>query len=84
MWPQMIDEMFWPFATKEVSERLNRLQMDTPGRTPESIIHGIDVEEIPVKSFHTLFCQVYVLDARLYSVGGSGPPKLEPRSGIGM
>ena len=23
MWPQMIDDMFWPFAMKAVSERLN-------------------------------------------------------------
>ena len=84
MWPQMVDEMFWPFALKAVAERLNTLQIDSLGRTPESILHGIDVDDIPVKSFHTLFCPVYVLDARLQSAGGAGPPKWEPRSRIGV
>ena len=80
----MIDDMFWPFAMKAVAERLNSLQVDTQGRTPESILHDIKVEEIPVKSFHTLFCPTYVLDARLQSAGGAGPPKWEPRSRIGV
>ena len=50
MWPQMIDEMMWPFAMKAVAERLNSLQVNTLGQTPESILHGIDIENIPVKS----------------------------------
>jgi len=37
-----------------------------------------------VKYFHTLFCPVYVLDSRLHSAGGPGPPKWEPRSRIGV
>ena len=41
MWPNMIDEMFWPFAIKAAAERLNRLQVDLNGQTPESILHGI-------------------------------------------
>ena len=44
MWPQMIDEMFWPFTMKAVAERLNSFQVDTQGRTPESILHDIKVE----------------------------------------
>ena len=84
MWLQMIDDMFWPFAMKAVAERLNSLQVDTQGRTPGSIFHDIKVEEIPVKSFHTLFCTTYVIDARLQSAGGAGPPKWEPRSRIGV
>ena len=74
MWPQMIDNMFWPFAIKAVAEQLSSLQVDTQGQTPESILHDIKVEEIPVKSFHKLFCPTYVLDARLQSAGGVGPP----------
>ena len=80
MWHQMIDDMFWPFAMKAVAERLNTLQIDTLGRTPEYILHGIEVQEIPVKFYHTLFCTTYVLYARLQSAGGAGPPKWEPRS----
>ena len=33
-WPNMIDEMFWPFETKAVAERLNSLQVDLAGQTP--------------------------------------------------
>ena len=49
MWPHMIDGMFWPFEMKAVSERLNNFQMYTMGITPESILNGIDVKDIPMK-----------------------------------
>ena len=42
------------------------------------------MEYIAVKSFHTLFSPIYVLDDRLQNYGGSGPPKWEPRSHIGV
>ena len=64
---------------KAVAERHNKMQIDMMGRTPESILYNVDIEDIPVKSYHTLFCPVYVLDARLQSAGGAGPPKWEPR-----
>ena len=48
------------------------------------MLHGVAVEDLPVKSYHTLFCPVYVLDARLQTAGGPGPPKWEPRSRIGV
>jgi len=83
-WPQMIDIMFSPFAMKAMVERLNTLHIDNDGQTPESLMYGIDLESIPVRTFHTLFCPVYVLDHRLQSAGGPGPPKWEPRSRIGV
>ena len=58
--------------------------MYTLGRTPESILHSIDTEDIPVKLFHTLFFPGYFLDARLHSAGRYGPPKWEARSRIVM
>ena len=82
MWPNVIDELLWPFAIKDVAERLNRLQVDLIGQTPESILHGVVTEDIPVKSYHTLLCPTYVLDARLHSSGGAVPPKWEQRSRI--
>ena len=82
MWPIMIDEMFWPFAIKAVDERLNSLQVDLIGQTPESILLGVEIEEMPVKSYHTLFFPKNVLDAHLQSSGGAGPPKWESRSWI--
>ena len=78
MWPQMIDSMFWPFAFIAMAERMNNLQVNLDGTTPESIMHGVDAKEIPVKSYHTLFCPIYVLGSRLQPAGGPGPPKWEP------
>ena len=46
MWPQMIDEMFWPFSMKAIAERLNILKIYHKGRTPESILHGVNLEDI--------------------------------------
>ena len=83
MWPQMIDTMFWPFAFKDAAERHNQLSLTAEGQTPLSILHDVPVENIPVKTFHTLFCPVCVLDSRSQSAGGPGPPKWEPRSCIG-
>ena len=74
MWPNMIDEMFWTFAIKPVAESLNSLQVDLTGQTPESIPHGAEIEDITVKTYHTLFLPTYVLEARLQSSGGAGPP----------
>ena len=82
MWPNMIDEIFWSLAIKAVAEILNSLQVDLTVQTPESILHGIEIEYMPVKSYHTLFYPTYVLDARLQSSGGAGPPKWEPHSRI--
>ena len=69
---------------KTVAERLNRLQMDTLVRTPESILHQIEVKEIPMKSFHTLFWPAYVIDAHLQSNEKAGPPKWELYYRIGV
>ena len=67
MWPKMKDEIFWPFAIKAVAERHSSLHIDCKGQTPSSIFHGVDLEDIPVKSFYNLFCLIYALDARLQS-----------------
>jgi hypothetical protein len=88
MWPSIITSMFWPFALKamaeRLAERLNKLHIHIDGSTPESKLYGMDPDDIPVGTFHTLFCPVYVLDSRLHSAGGIGPPKWEPRSRIGV
>ena len=47
---------------KAMAERMNSLHVNSEGQTPESIMYGNDLETIPVKNFHTLFCPVYVLD----------------------
>ena len=50
MWPQIINEMFWTFVIKYFAERHNSLKIGTLGKTPESILYGFKVEDIPVKS----------------------------------
>ena len=72
----MIDEMFWPFAMKAIVEGLNSLQIYHQGRTPESILHGVNMENVLVKSFHTLFSPIYVLEARLQKLWRSRSTKM--------
>ena len=84
MWPQMIDKMFWTFAIKTVTERHNSLQVYHKRRTPSSILHGVDLEDILVKSLHIIYFPIYALNARLQSAEGAGQPKWEPRSHIGV
>ena len=79
MWHQTIDEIFLQFSIKIMVERLNSLQINLKGRTPESIFNGVEVEVILVKYYHTLFFPIYVLNVRLQSAGYAGPPKWEPR-----
>ena len=69
---------------KSVAKRHNKMQIDVMGRTPEYILHNVKIEDIPVKSYHTLFCPTYLLDACLQNSGGAVPPKWEPRSHIGV
>ena len=78
----MIDTMFWPFAFKAAAERHNQLSLTATGQTPFSILRDVLVENIPVRTFHSLFCLVYVLDSRSQSATGPGPPKWEPCSRI--
>ena len=84
MWSQMIDKLFWTFSMKAIAESLNILQIYHKGRTPEYIIHLFKVEDIPVKSFHTLLSPIYVLDDGLQNSEGAGLTKLEPCSHIGV
>jgi hypothetical protein len=79
MWPEMISTYFWPFAMKAAAECHNKLAVDADGNTPESRLYGITPEAHAVKSFHPLFCPVFILDHRLHSAGGS-IPKWQPRA----
>jgi hypothetical protein len=82
MWPQMVDQMFWPFAIKAAAERMTTLHIDTDGHISESKFYGVNIENTPVKTFHTLFCPCFVLDSRLHNAGSIGPSKWELRSNI--
>ena len=64
-WPQMIDSMFWPFEMKAAAERHNTLSVNSNNKTPSSILYNVEIETIPVKSFHTLFFLSMYLTADL-------------------
>jgi hypothetical protein len=78
----MVVQIIWPFPIKAAAERLNSLHIDTDGHTPESKFYGVNIENIPVIIFHTMFCPCYLLDIRLHNVDSIGSPKWEPRSNI--
>ena len=42
--------MFWIFAMKYVAKRHNKMQIDVMEKTPESILHNVQIEGIPLKS----------------------------------
>ena len=65
-------------------ERHNTLSVNARNQTPSSILHAVEIEDIPVKTFHTIFCPVYVLDRKAQGIVGPGPPKWGPRSCIGV
>ena len=67
--------MLWPLAFMAIAERLNTLQVTIDGSTHESILFGTEVDNIPVKTFHTMFSPIYILDSRLQSAGSAGPQK---------
>ncbi len=55
--------MFWPIAIKAAAERMNSLHIDTEVHTPESKFCGVNIEHIPVKPFHTMFCPCWTVDS---------------------
>jgi hypothetical protein len=40
MWPQMIDQMFWPFEIKATAKRINSPHINTEDNIPESHLNS--------------------------------------------
>ena len=53
IWPQRIDQMFYPLSFKAIAERFNTLQVNIDGSNSESILYGTEIDNISVKNFHT-------------------------------
>ena len=83
-WPEYITTMFWPFALVADADRMNNLHVDMHGQTPEMKFSNTIGSSTRLSHFHTFGCPVYILDARLQSVGGGGPPKCYPRACLGI
>jgi hypothetical protein len=82
VWPQIVDQMVWSFAIKAAAERMSSLYIDTDSHTPESKFYSVDIENIPVKTFCTMFCPCYILDSKLHNAGSIGLQKWELGSNI--
>ena len=76
--------MFWPFALVAAADRMKNLHVDMHGQTPEMKFLKTIGSSTRLSHFHMFGCPVYILDARLQSVGGGGPPKWDPRSCLGI
>ena len=62
------------------TDRMNNLLVDMYGQTPVMKFSKTIGSSTRLSHFHTFGCPVYILDARLQSVGGGGPPKWDPRA----
>ena len=76
--------MFLPFNLVVAADRMNNLHVDMHGQTPEMMFSNTIGSSTSLSHFHTFGCPVYILDARLQSVGGVGPPKWDPRARLGI
>ena len=76
--------MLWPFALVASSDRMNNLHVDMNGKTPEMKFSDTIGSTTRLSNFHTFGFPIYILDARLQSVGGGGPPKWDPQARLGI
>ena len=76
--------MFWTFALVSAADRMNNIHVDMHGQTPEMKFSNTIGSSTRLIHFHTFGCPVYIMDARLQSVGGGGPPKWDPRARLGI
>lgn len=84
MWPEYITSMMWPLALLSAADRLNNLHIDLNGETPEMKFSQVSGNSTRLANFHPFGCPCYILDARLQSAGGGGPPKWDPRARLGI
>ena len=73
--PEYITTMVWPYALVASTDRMNNLHVDMNGKTPEMKFSNTIGSSTCLSNFHTFGCPVYILDFRLQSAGGAGPPK---------
>ena len=82
-WPEYITTMLWPFALKAAQDRINQLNMNLDGKTPDMRFSGVAAHYINLKDFHTFGCPCYVLDSHLQK-NSKGVPKWKPRARVGI
>ena len=83
LWPEYITTMMWPLALKAAQDRLNQLNVDLNGSTPDMRYSGVSALTLRLRDFHTWGCPCYVLDSRLQT-NPKGVSKWEPRARLGI
>ena len=83
-WPEYITTMFCPFDLVAAANRMKNLHVDMHGQNPVMNFSKTIGSSTRLIHFHTFVCPLYILDARLQSVGGGGPPKWDPRARLGI
>ena len=83
-WPEYTTTMFWPFSLVAAADIMNNLHVDMHGQTLEMKFSNNIGSSTRLIRFHKFGWPVYILDARLQSVGGGGPPKWDPRAHFGI
>ena len=82
-WPEYISTMLCPFALKAAQDRLNQLNINLEGTTPDMIFSGVAAATLRLRNFHTFGCPCYIFDSRLQT-NLKGVPKWEPRARLGI
>ena len=75
--------MLWPFALKAAQDRLNQINVNLDGKTPDMIFSGVAAKNLRLRDFHTFGCPCYVLNSCLQT-NPKGAPKWDPRSRSGI
>ena len=75
--------MLWPFALKAAQDRINQLNVNLEGTTPDMRFSGVTAASLRLRDFHTFGCPCYILDSRLQT-DSKGVPKWEPRARLGI
>ena len=83
LWPEYITTMLWPYALKAAQDRINQLNIDLHGKTPDMKFSGVASTNLRMRDFHTWGCPCYILDSRLQT-DPKGVPKWEPRARVGI
>ena len=77
-WSEYITTTSWTFDLVASADRMNNLHVEMNGKTPEMKISDTIGSTTRQSNIHTFGFPVYILDARLQSVGGVGAPKWDP------
>jgi len=75
--------MLWPFALKAAQDRMNRLNVNLDGTTPDMRFSGVAANNLRLRDFHTFGCPCYILDSCLQT-DPKGVPKWDPRACLGI